>query len=259
MRIALGLEYDGAPFCGWQYQENVETVQRCVEGALSKVADHPVRVSCAGRTDAGVHATGQVVHFESAAPRSMRSWVLGSNANLPKTISVLWAKPVPDTFHARFSAQRRSYRYVLFNRPVRPTFLAHRVTWEYRPLDVRLMAEAAQYLVGEHDFSSFRALECQAKHPVRILSRLEVTRVNQMVCVDAEANGFLHHMVRNIVGVLAAIGAGERPVRWAREVLAQRNRALGGVTAPPHGLYLTRVQYPPEFELPMSEAVALPF
>lgn len=259
MRIALGLEYDGMPFCGWQYQENVDTVQRCVEEALSKVANHPVRVSCAGRTDAGVHATGQVVHFESNAPRSTRSWILGANANLPKAICVLWAKPVPDEFHARFSAQRRSYRYVLFNRTVRPTFLAHRVTWEYRPLDARLMAEAARDLVGEHDFSSFRALECQAKHPVRTLYRLEVTRENQMVYLDAEANGFLHHMVRNIVGVLATIGAGEQPAQWAREVLAHRNRALGGVTAPPHGLYLTRVQYPPDFGLPMGEAVTLPF
>lgn len=259
MRIALGLEYDGSPYCGWQYQEGVETVQRCVEQALSKVADHPVRVSCAGRTDAGVHATGQVVHFESNAARSMRSWVLGVNANLPRAICVLWATAVSDEFHARFSARRRSYRYVLFNRPIRPTFLAHRVSWEYRPLDAGLMAEAAHALVGEHDFSSFRALECQAKHPVRTVYRLDVTREGQMVYLDAEANGFLHHMVRNIVGVLAAIGAGERPASWAQEVLERRNRTLGGVTAPAHGLYLTRVQYPPEFGLPETTPVALPF
>lgn len=258
MRIALGLEYDGTLFSGWQYQEGVETVQRCVEHALSTVANHLVRVSCAGRTDAGVHATGQVIHFESDAPRSMRAWVLGANANLPKAICVLWAKPVSDDFHARFSAQRRSYRYVLFNRPVRPTFLAHRVTWEYRPLDVGLMAQAAQYLVGEHDFSSFRAVECQAKHPVRTLYRLDISREGQMVYLDVEANGFLHHMVRNITGVLASIGAGERPVEWAPEVLAHRDRALGGVTAPAHGLYLTRVQYPPHFALPEEGAVPLP-
>lgn len=259
MRIALGLEYDGSPFCGWQYQEGVETVQRCVEQALSKVADHPVRVSCAGRTDAGVHATGQVIHFESDAARTLRSWVLGVNANLPKAVCVLWATPVPDGFHARFSARRRRYRYVLFNRPVRPTFLARRVSWEYRPLDAGLMAEAAQFLVGEHDFSSFRALECQAKHPIRTLYRLEVSRDGQLVFLDAEANGFLHHMVRNIVGVLATIGAGERPASWAQEVLDRRNRTLGGVTAPAHGLYLTGVQYPPEFGLPEPSALALPF
>lgn len=259
MRIALGLEYDGTPFSGWQYQEGVETVQRCVERALSQIADHPVRVSCAGRTDAGVHATGQVIHFESDAPRSMRAWVMGVNANLPKTICVLWAKPVGEDFHARFSAQRRSYRYVLFNRPVRPTFLAHRVTWEYRPLDAVSMAEAAQYLVGEHDFSSFRALECQAKHPVRTLYRLDVSRAGQMIYLDAEANGFLHHMVRNIAGVLVAIGAGERPAEWAQQVLAHRDRTLGGVTAPAHGLYLTQVQYPPHFALPHAGPVQLPF
>lgn len=258
MRIALGIEYDGAGFSGWQYQEGVDTVQRRLEQALSKVANHPLRVVCAGRTDAGVHAIGQVVHFDSDAPRSMRSWVLGANANLPKEICVLWAQAVPEEFHARFSARRRAYRYVIFNRPVRPTFLAHRVTWDYRPLAPAPMAEAAQHLLGEHDFSSFRALECQAKHPVRTLYQLDITRDGQMIYLDAEANAFLHHMVRNIAGVLIAIGAGERPPGWAKQVLEQRDRTVGGVTAPAHGLYLTRVAYPPEFGIPAGAVLTLP-
>jgi tRNA pseudouridine38-40 synthase len=258
MRIALGIEYDGSGFSGWQFQEGVPTVQRCLEAALSKVADHPVRVICAGRTDAGVHATGQVVHFDSDAPRAMRSWVYGANANLPRGVSVLWAQTVHSGFHARFAALRRSYRYIFFNRSVRPTFLFERVTWEYRPLDAERMAQAARPLLGEHDFSSYRALECQAKHPVRRLYCLNVTRQRELVILDVQANGFLHHMVRNIAGVLSAIGAGERPVEWASELLAQRDRRAGGVTAPPHGLYLTRVEYPDEFELPAGDEPRLP-
>ena len=250
MRIALGIEYDGTEFSGWQLQQGVRTIQGCVEEALSIVADYPVRVHCAGRTDAGVHGAGQVVHFDTGAERSMRSWVFGANANLPKQIAVLWATPVSEAFHARFSAVRRRYRYVIYNRNVRPTFLAWRSSWEYRPLDVALMHEAAQYLVGEHDFSSYRAQACQAKSPVRSVYRLDVTRRDELVFIDIEANAFLHHMVRNIAGVLMAIGAGERPPVWAREILELRNRALGGVTAPPHGLYLMAVGYPEEFRLP---------
>ncbi len=251
MRIALGVEYDGSAFCGWQRQEpGVPTVQEAVETAVSRVADHPVTVICAGRTDTGVHANGQVIHFDAQAERTPRSWVFGTNANLPKTVCILWARPVSDAFHARFSAQQRAYRYVILNRPVRPTYLAGRVTWEYRPLDIEPMREAAQYLLGRHDFSSYRALACQAKSPVRTLHRLEVTRQGEFVTIEPEADGFLHHMVRNIAGVLMAIGAGERPPLWAREVLELRDRTLGGVTAPPHGLYLTRVGYPEEFRLP---------
>lgn len=250
MRIALGIEYDGSAFSGWQLQDDARTVQGCVEAALSKVADHPVRVTCAGRTDAGVHGIGQVVHFDSEAARSMRSWMFGANANLPKQISVTWAQQVAGDFHARFSAMRRRYRYVILTRPVRPTFLAGRVSWDYRPLDVRRMAEAGAYLLGEHDFSSYRALACQAKSPVRTVYRLDVTRQGELIFIDIEANAFLHHMVRNIAGVLMAVGAGEREPVWAREVLEMRDRTLGGVTAPPYGLYLMEVGYPEQFDIP---------
>ena len=250
MRIALGVEYDGSAFSGWQFQEHSPSVQEAVEKALSVVADGPVRVICAGRTDSGVHATEQVIHFDTEVERSMRSWVYGANANLPKEVVILWATPISDEFHARFSAVRRRYRYVIYNRNVRPTFLAWRTTWHYRSLDEERMAEAAQSLLGEHDFSSYRAVGCQARSPVRTVHRLEVTRKNELVFIDIEANAFLHHMVRNIAGVLMAIGAGEQPVTWAREVLEHCDRTLGGVTAPPSGLYLTRVDYPVEFELP---------
>ena len=251
MRIALGIEYDGSDFAGWQLQEEeVRTVQGSVEQALSTVADHPVRVICAGRTDAGVHATAQVVHFNTRAERGMRSWVYGANANLPKSVSVQWARPVSDEFHARFSAVQRRYRYVILNREVRPTFLAWRVAWEYRPLNEALMRQAAQLLVGEHDFSAYRAVACQAKSPVRNLYELKVSRDRDMVILDLEANAFLHHMVRNIAGVLMDIGAGKQPHAWAGEILESRDRALGGVTAPPHGLYLTGVGYPAHFDLP---------
>ncbi|MEQ6341294.1 MAG: tRNA pseudouridine(38-40) synthase TruA [Gammaproteobacteria bacterium] len=250
MRIALGIEYDGSAFSGWQLQDGVRTVQGCVEAALSKVANHPVRVTCAGRTDAGVHGIGQIVHFDSEAARSMRSWVCGANANLPQQISVTWAQQVAEDFHARFSAMRRRYRYVILTRPVRPTFLSGRVSWDYRPLDVQRMAEAAAHLVGEHDFSSYRALACQAKSPVRTVHRLDVTRQGELIFIDIEANAFLHHMVRNIAGVLMAIGAGEREPVWAHEVLEMRDRTLGGVTAPPHGLYLMEVGYPERFDIP---------
>ncbi len=250
MRIALGIEYDGSAFSGWQLQDDARTVQGCVEVALSKVADHPVRVTCAGRTDAGVHGIGQVVHFDAEATRSMRSWVCGANANLPKQISVTWAQQVAGDFHARFCAMRRRYRYVILTRSVRPTFLAGRVSWDYRPMDERRMAEAGAYLIGEHDFSSYRALACQAKSPVRTVYRLDVTRQGELIFIDIEANAFLHHMVRNIAGVLMAIGAGEREPAWAREVLEMRDRTLGGVTAPPHGLYLMEVGYPEQFGIP---------
>jgi len=251
MRIAAGIEYDGSKFCGWQLQKDaVRTVQGEVEAALGKVANHEVRVICAGRTDTGVHATGQVIHFETDAVRDERAWVFGANANLPKDIVLLWAKPVSDEFHARFSARRRSYRYVIFTREVRPTFLAGRVTWHYHELDTERMQQAGNLLLGEHDFSSYRAVACQAKSPVRTLYRLEVSRQGPFIFIDVEANGFLHHMVRNIAGVLMAIGESERPVVWSREVLEARDRSLGGVTAHPCGLYLTAVGYPEQFGIP---------
>ena len=257
MRIALGVEYDGADFSGWQRQKGARTVQGCVEAALSKVADHPVQVMCAGRTDAGVHAGGQVIHFETEVTRPARSWVFGANANLPKDVSMLWAQPVSNDFHARFSARRRRYRYVILSRPVRPTFLAGRVSWDYRTFDETRMAAAAASLVGEHDFTSYRALACQAKTPIRTLYHLDVTRQDDLIFIDIAANGFLHHMVRNIAGVLMAIGAGEREPMWACQILDMRNRTAGGVTAPPYGLYLMEVSYPESFSIPALERSAM--
>ncbi len=257
MRIALGVEYDGGAFCGWQFQDHSPSVQEAVEKALSSVANEPVRVICAGRTDTGVHASEQVIHFNTKVERSTRSWVYGANANLPDEVVILWAAPISNEFHARFSAVRRRYRYVIYNRNVRPTFLAGRTTWDYRTLDVTRMADAAQCLMGEHDFSSYRAVGCQAKSSVRTVHRLEVTRKNELIFIDIEANAFLHHMVRNIAGVLMAIGAGERPLEWAKQVLAFRDRTLGGVTAPPSGLYLTQVEYPAEFELPQVRQASI--
>ena len=253
-RIALGIEYDGHEYCGWQIQKHdPKSVQEVLEKALTSVADHPVRVICAGRTDTGVHASEQVVHFETSAERNERSWIYGANRNLPKSVCVLWAKPVPDDFHARFSARRRRYLYVIFNRNIRPTFLSYRTTWEYRPLDESRMHDAAQVLVGEHDFNAYRALGCQAKSPVRTIHHLNVFRKGPYVFIDIEANAFLHHMVRNIAGVLMDIGAGKKPVSWAEEILATRDRTQGGITAPPFGLYLNQVQYEDEYNIPTVE------
>ncbi len=256
-RIALGVEYDGSTFQGWQLQKHSDnTVQFALEQALARVADHPLRVVCAGRTDTGVHAMEQVVHFDTPAQRTPRQWVFGTNANLPKSVCVLWAKQVPDDFHARFCAIRRRYRYVIINRPVRPTFHAGRTTWQFRPLEVESMRRAARYLIGTHDFTSYRAQACQAKSPVRTVTRLDVQRHGDFVVIDIEANAFLHHMVRNIAGVLMEIGCGKRPPQWAREVLEHRDRRLGGVTAPPHGLYLAGVDYPVHFDLPRLASAA---
>jgi len=250
-RIALGVEYDGYGFSGWQAQKDgVLTVQGAVEAALSTVADEPVRVICAGRTDTGVHAAEQVVHFETEVERTNRSWVYGANANLPDNVCILWAKPVSSEFHARFSARRRRYQYVIFNRHVRPTYLAHRTTWEYRPLNESRMQQAANYLIGKHDFNAYRAVGCQAKSPVREVYSLNVTRKNEFVFIDIEANAFLHHMVRNIAGVLMDVGAGKCDPVWAQEILNTQDRTQGGMTAPSAGLYLTGVSYEDEFDLP---------
>jgi tRNA pseudouridine38-40 synthase len=249
MRIGLGLEYDGAEFNGWQSQRGARTVQGTLETALSKVADHPIKVICGGRTDAGVHAVGQVVHFDTQALRRMRSWVLGANANLPRDIAVTWAQPVAEDFHARFSAISRRYRYVILNRWVRPAVLRTKVTWQHRLLDENRMRQAAAHLVGEHDFTTFRALACQAKNPVRTVHELNVTREHDYVYIDIHANAFLYHMVRNIAGVLMTIGAGGRPVSWAAELLRLRDRVRGGVTAFPDGLYLVHIAYAQRFAL----------
>ena len=250
MKIALAVEYDGSAYFGWQRQTEGATVQGCVEQALSKVANEPVSVFCAGRTDTGVHGVGQVIHFETTAERSMRSWVLGANANLPKDIAVQWAQPVSDDFHARFSARSRRYRYVICNRWVRPAVHRNRVTWNHNPLDAARMHAAGQALIGEHDFSTYRALGCQAKSPVRQIYELAVSRSGEFIYIDIHANGFLHHMVRNIAGVLMAIGEGARPMVWAGDLLDLRDRTLGGVTAPSHGLYFVTAYYDPAFDLP---------
>ncbi len=258
MRIAAIVEYDGSQFSGWQRQEHARSVQGVVEDALSKVADEPVQATVAGRTDAGVHALAQVIHFDSSATRSEYSWVRGANSNLPADVALLWAAPVDDGFHARYSASGRHYHYVILNRPIRPTYLARRVTHEFRLLDVKPMQEAARHLIGEHDFTSFRAAECQAKSPVRELRALEVARHGELVHVRAHANAFLQHMVRNLAGVLMTIGAGERAPVWAREVLEARDRAAGGVTAAPDGLYLREIEYPDSFKIPrLSRDVGL--
>ena len=252
MRIAAGVEYDGRRFHGWQTQGDERCVQDTVEAALSAVADAPIRVSCAGRTDTGVHALGQVIHFDSPVERPERAWVLGANTALPNDVSLRWARPVPDGFHARFSALSRSYRYFILDRSARSSLLAGRVTWIHRGLDAEAMRIAAEPLLGTHDFSSYRAIGCQAKHPVRTITHLAVQRVGEVIELRIRANAFLHHMVRNIAGVLIAIGRGDRGVGWAREVLEYRDRTLGGFTAPPDGLYLDRVEYPAELGLPVE-------
>ncbi len=251
MKIALGVEYDGSCYRGWQRQRHdPQTVQAVLEQALSKVADHPVGVICAGRTDTGVHGVGQVVHFETRAQRDMKAWVFGGNSNLPDSISVRWAVPVADDFHARFSARQRSYRYLIYNSRQRPALGIRHLTWNYRPLDVDLMHQAGQYLVGEKDFSSFRAMGCQSKSPVRCITSLKLRRLGDLIVMDVSANAFLQHMVRNIAGVLMAVGSGQQEPQWVKEVLEARDRTKGGVTAPPYGLYFMKVEYPEAFQLP---------
>ncbi len=247
MRIACAVEYDGAVFCGWQRQQNAPSVQACVEQALARVADHPVTVGCAGRTDTGVHATWQIIHFDTEARRSERSWLLGANSHLPREVRMVRVQQVDETFHARFCAQARSYRYVILNREVPSALLRRRTTWERRPLDVARMQQAGAYLLGEHDFSSFRAVACQAKSPVRTVQHLTLKRSDELIYLDVRANTFLHHMVRNIAGALISVGCGDRPVEWVGEVLAHRDRTRGGVTAPADGLYLVGVRYPAQF------------
>lgn len=250
LRIAAIVEYDGSGFSGWQWQDDAPSVQQAVEKALSQVANTPIRVTTAGRTDAGVHASAQVIHFDTHAIRSDYAWLRGANSNLPDSVALLWAGEVDPEFHARFAATGREYCYVILNRSVRPTYLAQRVTHEYRPLDVERMQAAAQYLPGTHDFSSFRAIQCQAKSPIRTLRELDVSRQGEFIVIKASANAFLHHMVRNLAGVLMDIGAGEQEPEWANEVLNARDRTLGGVTASPDGLYLTAVEYPAHFNIP---------
>jgi tRNA pseudouridine38-40 synthase len=249
MRIVLGLEYDGSGFCGWQSQAGGGAVQDALESALSIVADAPTRVVCAGRTDAGVHALAQVVHFDTDAVRPESAWVRGVNTHLPASVAVRWARPVSGEFHARFSARGRHYRYLLLNRGERPGLMARRVGWFHRPLDAEVMATAAGLLLGEHDFSAFRAAECQAKSPVKTLRRVDVTRRGDLLVFDVEANAFLHHMVRNMVGALVYVGKGAHPPEWIGEILASRDRARAAPTFEACGLYFAGVDYDPVWQL----------
>ena len=252
MRIALCLEYDGREFCGWQSQANGLAVQDALERALTTVADEQIRVICAGRTDAGVHALGQVVHFDTNASRPLEAWVRGTNATLPRSVAVRWAQATSDEFHARFSATSRRYRYLLLNRAQRPGVLNGRVGWYHRPLDVAVMLAAATLLVGEHDFSAFRAAECQAKTPVRHLQRIDITREGDLLSFEFEANAFLHHMIRNILGALVVVGVGKQSPAWVLELLNQRDRTRSPATFAPDGLYLTGVGYDSEWSLPVG-------
>lgn len=249
-RIALGIEYDGSSFAGWQSQVDAHGIQTVVEEGLSVVADHKVDVVAAGRTDAGVHAAMQVIHFDTPADRTERSWMLGAVSNMPKQVSVLWAREVPEGFHARFSALARRYRYVILNRTPRPALNADRAAWVREPLDEKRMHAAAQHLVGEHDFSSFRASQCQSRSPIRKLYEISVSRHGELVILTVFANAFLHHMVRNIAGVLIAVGTGEQPADWPAQVLEYKDRKLGGVTAVPNGLYLAGIRYAAALKLP---------
>lgn len=253
MKIAAAVEYCGTHFHGWQRLKSDRSVQQCVEEALSFVADKPTKVYCAGRTDAGVHARYQVIHFETDASREMHSWVFGTNANLPNDVNLIWAKLIDDEFHARFSAISRTYSYIILNRPVRSGLFQPFLTWERHPLDVSLMSKAASHLLGKHDFTSYRAQACQSHSPMREIQELKVERRGDYVIVNVRANAFLYHMVRNITGVLIAIGSGKEKVDWAGQVLEMKNRAAAGVTARPAGLYLVNVEYPERFQIPAAD------
>jgi tRNA pseudouridine38-40 synthase len=250
MRIALGIEYDGQPFRGWQIQQNLPTVQGYLEEAFSKIADKPIQVFCAGRTDAGVHASGQVIHFETEIVRSLRAWTIGANTHLPSSIAVRWAQFVDDDFHARFSALFRRYRYIIHNHSARSALLASKVSWHYPLLDAARMDKAGHYLLGELDFTSFRSAQCESTTPMRNVREILVKRHADFIIIEIEANAFLHHMVRNIVGVLIRIGSGEKSPEWAEEVLFAKDRRKAAETAPADGLYLIQVHYPDHYQLP---------
>ena len=254
-RLAAGVEYDGTPFLGWQRQKQGPTVQAVLADAISKVADHPVEVHAAGRTDTGVHAWCQVIHFDVTAKRDMRSWQLGAQSHLAEGVAIRWVQPVPDDFHARYAAVSRHYRYRIINRVNRPALDRHRVAWVYQSLDAGLMHEAAQSLIGEHDFTSFRAAGCQSQHARRCIHTISVTRQGDEVVMDVVANAFLYHMVRNIVGSLILVGRGERAKEWVGEVLELKDRRVAGMTAPSQGLYFMTAHYKPEWNLPKEVTV----
>jgi tRNA pseudouridine38-40 synthase len=250
MRFALGVEYDGTEFFGWQRQSHAPSVQERLETALSVVANHSVTAICAGRTDTGVHARGQVVHFDSSSVRSDRQWILGINSNLPNAVRALWIRVVDDSFHARFGAFSRSYQYRIANRWVAPAIGYSHYAWCRNALDAQLMHEAAQILTGKHDFSAFRSAGCSAQHAIREVTAIGVSRHNDVVTIDITANAFLYHMVRNIAGSLIAVGKGEKSIHWFAEVFKTRDRTLAGVTAPAEGLCFMRVRYDPKYQLP---------
>ncbi len=250
MRIALCIEYNGTNYSGWQRQKHVNSVQAELEKALSVIAAHPVEVQCAGRTDAGVHGTGQIVHFDTDAKRKMVAWIMGVNAHMPKDIAVRWAKEVPDDFHARFSATARRYRYIIFNHTFRPGIFASGVSHYHGELNAEKMHQAGQYLLGENDFTSFRATHCQSRSPYRNMMHLNVSRHGNYVIIDIKANAFVHHMVRNITGSLICVGKGEQDPEWIKWLLEAKDRKLAGATAKAEGLYLIDVDYPQAFDLP---------
>jgi tRNA pseudouridine38-40 synthase len=254
-RIALGLEYDGTAFCGWQTQPDGCSVQDALERALSEIAGRPVATICAGRTDAGVHALGQVVHFDCPARRPLSAWERGVNALLPAAACVLWSKEVEEEFHSRYSALARTYVYYLLERAQRPALLAGRVGWFHQPMSMEKMQEAARCLLGEHDFSAFRAAECQARSPVRTIFRLEIERRGALLRFEMRANAFLQHMVRNIVGSLVYVGSGRQDVQWMRDVLESRDRNNAAPTFSAAGLYLAQVEYPARWQLPPAQGM----
>lgn len=252
MRIVLVLEYDGRRYCGWQDQPSGCSIQGTIEAALSQIAQEKIRIVTAGRTDAGVHALYQVVHFDTQSHRPINAWVRGANALLPDDIAISWAGEVSEQFHARYSAIERRYVYLLLNQSVRPGVLHHKVGWFHHPLELETMRQASSYLIGEHDFSSFRAAECQAKTPIRTITQIEISRRDNLVIFDLRANAFLQHMVRNIVGCLVYIGKGKYPPDWMSELLLSRNRIDAPPTFSPTGLYLTDIRYDPLWSMPKS-------
>ncbi|MEE9445275.1 MAG: tRNA pseudouridine(38-40) synthase TruA [Cocleimonas sp.] len=250
MKYAACIEYDGTDYRGWQRLKDLPSVQEEVEKALSHVANHSVELSCAGRTDSGVHGIGQIVHFESDATRDEKAWRMGCNTNLPDNIVLRWIQPIADDFHARFSARSRRYRYIILNHQIRPALLNKKVCWYREPLDEALMQNAANWLLGEHDFSSFRASGCQAKHAMRELQEIKISREGKYIYVDIIANAFLHHMVRNIVGSLFEVGTKRQEPEWFSTLLDIKDRTKAGITAPACGLYFVSVDYPAEYQLP---------
>ena len=250
MRYALGIEYDGKNYCGWQRQNHSPSIQEKLEIALSKIAAEPIQVVCAGRTDTGVSATNQVVHFDTNKVRKDVAWTLGVNTNLPSDIAVKWVKEVDESFHARFSATARRYRYIIYNNPLRPAILSSGVTFQHQPLDEKKMHQAAQTFVGKHDFTSFRTVHCQSHSPIRTMHHVNVSRQGNYVILDVKGNAFLHHMIRNFAGSLMRVGQSIETIEWIAEVLAAKNRCVAGMTAPANGLYFVDVDYPEQFGLP---------